>query len=95
MKFGLPLEKVGWIWAGAPLAGLAGQLFFGKLSDRTFWLGRRRGSFICLGSLLTGVAFALLPHLGEIRQWLGIPSIVPLAAALVLCLNIAINRGFT
>jgi maltose/moltooligosaccharide transporter len=65
-------------------------VFFGKLSDRVWWLGGRRRPFICIGALLVSASFLALSHLTSLQ----VPRPALLAALVVLLMNIAINVGF-
>ncbi len=93
-KYGLHIHEIGLVWAAGPLAGIAGQLLIGIVSDRVwFWKGRRR-PFIIVGGLLSALMLLALPNLGLLSRALGLDSILGVAIAVALALDLSINVSF-
>jgi len=93
-KYGLHIHEIGLVWAAGPLAGIAGQLVIGFISDRVWlWNGRRR-PFIVVGGLLSALMLLALPSLGLISRALGLDAILGVAIAVALALDLSINVSF-
>ena len=93
-KYGLHIHEIGLVWAAGPLAGIAGQLLIGFLSDRVWFWGGRRRPFIVVGGLLSALMLLALPHLGLISRALGLDAILGVAIAVALALDLSINVSF-
>jgi maltose/moltooligosaccharide transporter len=93
-RYGLDIHEIGLVWAAGPLAGLFGQLIIGLISDRVWlWNGRRR-FFIILGGAVAAISMLLLPRIGVISSTLGLESVLGVAVAVALALDLAVNVGF-
>ncbi|WP_301750683.1 MFS transporter [uncultured Erythrobacter sp.] len=93
-RYGLEIHEIGLVWAAGPLAGIAGQLLIGALSDRVWiWNGRRR-FFIITGGLVAAVSMLLLPQIGVISSAVGLASVIGVAITVALALDLAVNVGF-
>jgi len=93
-KYGLHIHEIGLVWAAGPLAGIAGQLLIGFLSDRVWFWGGRRRPFIVVGGLLSALMLLALPNLGLISRALGLDAILGVAIAVALALDLSINVSF-
>ena len=93
-RFGLKVEEIGLVWAAGPVAGILGQVAIGGLSDRAWvWNGRRR-VFIIAGGAVAALAMLLLPQIGVVAHALGLASVLGVAVAVALALDLAVNVGF-
>ncbi|MEO1629004.1 MAG: MFS transporter, partial [Bacteroidota bacterium] len=93
-KYGFDLEKIGYVWAAGPIAGILGQPLVGLLSDNIWvWNGRRR-PFILVGGTVAALMILALPFLDVISDTLGIGSIIGVAITVALTLDLAINISF-
>lgn len=93
-RYGLEIHEIGLVWAAGPLAGIAGQLLIGALSDRVWiWNGRRR-FFIITGGLVAAISMLLLPEIGVISGAMGLASVIGVAITVALALDLAVNVGF-
>ncbi len=93
-KFGFNLEKIGWVWAAGPAAGILGQVIIGIVSDGSWFWGGRRKPFILIGGTLAAMMLLALPNIGVINASLGFDSIVGVALTVALTLDLAINISF-
>jgi maltose/moltooligosaccharide transporter len=93
-RYGLHVDEIGVVWAAGPLAGIAGQLLIGFISDRVWFWGGRRRPFIIVGGLLSALMLLALPNLGLISRALGLDAILGVAIAVALALDLSINVSF-
>ncbi|HNV97744.1 MAG TPA: MFS transporter [Chitinophagales bacterium] len=93
-KYDLKIEEIGIVWASGPLAGLIMQLLVGLLSDNTWFWGGRRRPFILIGGTIAALMLLCLPNLDNIQKLFGADSLVPVALAVAMTLDLAINLGF-
>ena len=93
-KFGLDIHEIGIVWAAGPLAGILGQPIVGLISDKVWFWGGRRRPFIIIGGVLTSIAVLALPNIDIINNFLGIGSLMGVAIAVALTLDLAINISF-
>ena len=93
-KYGLDLEEIGYVWMAGPLAGIAGQLLAGYISDGIWFMGGRRRPMILLGGIFAAAAMLCLPYLDIISTTLGMEDIIGVALVVALVLDLAINVGF-
>jgi MFS family permease len=93
-RFGLDIHEVGIVWAAGPLAGIVGQVLIGLISDRVWFWGGRRRPFIVIGGTLAALMLLALPNIRTISDWLGIGSLIVVATAVALTLDLAINISF-
>jgi MFS family permease len=93
-QFHLAIDQVGIVWAAGPLAGIVGQVVIGMISDRVWFWGGRRRPFILIGGTLAALMLFALPNIEAIRAGLGIGSLMVVATAIALTLDLAINVGF-
>ncbi|MEM1119752.1 MAG: MFS transporter, partial [Bacteroidota bacterium] len=93
-KYNLEIHEIGLVWAAGPIAGIFGQIIFGIISDKVwFWNGRRR-PFILIGGIIAALMLLALPNIGIISSATGVESILTIAVAVALSLDLAINVGF-
>jgi maltose/moltooligosaccharide transporter len=93
-KYHLDYEQVGYVWLSGPLAGIAGQLIVGLVSDKVwFWQGRRR-PFILVGGALAALMLLALPNIDQVGQGLGLANLLVVATIVALTLDLAINVSF-
>jgi len=93
-RYGLDIHEIGLVWAAGPMAGIIGQVAIGLLSDRLWiWNGRRR-FFIVVGGVLAALMIFALPAIGLISTTLGLESVMGVAIAVALALDLAVNVGF-
>jgi maltose/moltooligosaccharide transporter len=93
-RYGLDIHEIGVVWAAGPIAGLIGQPLVGLISDKLWFWGGRRRPFILIGGLLAALCILALPYLGLIRQAVGLESVLPIAIAVALSLDLAVNISF-
>jgi maltose/moltooligosaccharide transporter len=93
-RYGLDIHDVGLVWAAGPLAGIVGQVLIGVLSDRVWLWGGRRRPFIVIGGVLAAMMLLALPNIGLIGTSLGVESLLGVAIAVALALDLSINVGF-
>lgn len=93
-RYDLDIHEIGLVWAAGPMAGIIGQVAIGLLSDRLWiWNGRRR-FFIVVGGVLAALMILALPAIGLISTALGLESVMGVAIAVALALDLAVNVGF-
>ncbi len=93
-RYGLHIEEIGLVWAAGPIAGILGQLVVGLFSDDVWLWGGRRRPFILIGGILTALMLLALPNIGLISRALGFESILGVAIAVALALDLAVNVSF-
>jgi len=93
-KYGLNLEEIGYVWLAGPVAGILGQVIVGFVSDNVWFMGGRRRPFIVVGGIIAALMILALPNLGVIQSALGVESIIGIAIAVALTLDLAINVSF-
>ena len=93
-RYGLNLEEIGYVWLAGPLAGILGQVIVGAISDNVWFMGGRRRPFIVIGGVIAALMILALPNLGVIGTALGVESIIGIAIAVALTLDLAINISF-
>ncbi|MFA7288710.1 MAG: MFS transporter [Melioribacteraceae bacterium] len=93
-KYNLDIHEVGLVWAAGPLAGIFGQVIVGLISDKVWFWGGRRRPFILIGGPLAALMLIALPNIDKIASFLGIASIMGVAIAVALTLDLAINISF-
>jgi maltose/moltooligosaccharide transporter len=93
-QYHLEIEEIGLVWAAGPIAGILGQVVIGIISDNVwFWNGRRR-PFILIGGTLATMMLLALPNIDVISSAMGVESILGVAIAVALTLDLAINVSF-
>ncbi len=90
----LDIHQVGIVWAAGPLAGIVGQVIIGVISDKVWFWGGRRRPFIVIGGILASLMLLALPNIQAIYDTLGIGSLIVVATAIALTLDLAINISF-
>ncbi|MCE1190432.1 MAG: MFS transporter [Ignavibacteria bacterium] len=93
-QYHLDIEKVGYVWAAGPLAGIFGQVIVGLISDKVWFWGGRRRPFILIGGPLAALMLLALPNIHIISGFLGISNLVIVATIVALTLDLAINISF-
>lgn len=93
-RYGLHIDEVGFVWAAGPLAGIFGQVIIGLISDRVWFWGGRRRPFVLIGGILASGMLMALPNIDVINEYLGIGSLLAVAIAVALTLDLAINISF-
>jgi len=93
-RYQLDIHQVGIVWAAGPLAGIVGQVVIGLISDRAWFWGGRRRPFILIGGVLASAMLFALPHIDAIRDVFGFASLLVVATAIALTLDLAINISF-
>lgn len=93
-QYHLDIHQVGIVWAAGPLAGIFGQVIIGLISDKVWFWGGRRRPFILIGGALAALMLFALPNIRAIRDGLGIGSLLLVATAVALTLDLAINVSF-
>ncbi|TXF91561.1 SLC45 family MFS transporter [Neolewinella aurantiaca] len=93
-RYGLNLEEIGYVWLAGPVAGILGQVIIGAISDNVWFMGGRRRPFIVIGGIIAALMILALPNLGVIGTALGVESIIGIAIAVALTLDLAINISF-
>lgn len=93
-KYNLDIHEIGIVWAAGPIAGIVGQVIIGFISDKTWFWGGRRRPFILIGGSIASVMLLALPNIDSINDFLGINSLILVAIAVALMLDLAINISF-
>jgi len=93
-KYGLDIHEIGIVWAAGPIAGIFGQVIIGLISDKVWFWGGRRKPFILIGGVLAALMVIALPNIDKINDFLGIGSLMAVAIAVALTLDLAINISF-
>ncbi|MBC6993653.1 MFS transporter [Lewinella lacunae] len=93
-QYGLNIEEIGYVWLAGPVAGILGQVIIGAVSDNVWLWGGRRRPFIVIGGTIAALMILALPNLGLIQTALGVESIIGIAIAVALTLDLAINVSF-
>jgi len=93
-QYQLDIHQVGIVWAAGPLAGIVGQVIIGLISDRVWFWGGRRRPFILVGGTLAALMLLALPNIRLIYSMLGVASLLVVATAIALTLDLAINISF-
>lgn len=93
-KYSLDIHEVGIVWAAGPLAGIFGQVIIGLISDRVWFWGGRRRPFILIGGALASSMLLALPNIDRINSFFGVGSLLGVAVAVALTLDLAINISF-
>jgi len=93
-KYGLDIHEIGLVWAAGPIAGIFGQVIIGLISDNVWFWGGRRKPFILIGGVLAALMIIALPNIDKINDFLGIGSLMAVAIAVALTLDLAINISF-
>jgi MFS family permease len=93
-QYHLDIHQVGIVWAAGPLAGIFGQVIVGLVSDRVWFWGGRRRPFIMIGGALAALMLFALPNIRAIGEALGLGSLLLVATAIALTLDLAINVSF-
>jgi maltose/moltooligosaccharide transporter len=93
-QYNLDIHQVGIVWAAGPLAGIFGQVIVGLISDRVWFWGGRRRPFIIIGGGLAALMLFALPSIRAIGGALGVGSLLIVATAIALTLDLAINVSF-
>ena len=93
-QYGFDVHEVGIVWAAGPLAGILGQPIVGLISDKVWFWGGRRRPFIIIGGTLAALMLVALPNIDKISDFLGFGSLIVVASAVALTLDLAINVSF-
>jgi len=93
-KYGLNIHEIGIVWAAGPIAGIFGQVIIGLISDKVWFWGGRRKPFILIGGVLAALMIIALPNIDKIDDFFGIGSLMAVAIAVALTLDLAINISF-
>ena len=93
-KYGLNIHEIGIVWAAGPIAGIFGQVIVGLISDKVWFWGGRRKPFILIGGVLAALMIIALPNIDKIDDFFGIGSLMAVAIAVALTLDLAINISF-
>lgn len=93
-KYGLNEGDVGLIWASGPMAGIIGQVLVGIISDNVWFMGGRRRPFIIIGGAIAAAMILALPNMDVIQETMGLGSLVGVAIAVALTLDLAINVSY-
>jgi MFS family permease len=93
-QYHLDIHQVGIVWAAGPLAGIVGQVVIGLISDRVWFWGGRRRPFILIGGTLAALMLCALPNIAAVNDALGLGSLLLVATAIALTLDLAINISF-
>lgn len=93
-QYGFDVHEVGIVWAAGPLAGILGQPIVGLISDKVWFWGGRRRPFIIIGGTLAALMLLALPNIDTINEFLGFGSLIVVASAVALTLDLAINVSF-
>jgi MFS family permease len=93
-QYHLDIHQVGIVWAAGPLAGIFGQVIIGLVSDRVWFWGGRRRPFIMIGGALAALMLFALPNIRAVSEALGVGSLLLVATAIALTLDLAINVSF-
>ncbi len=92
-QYKLDIHEVGIVWAAGPIAGIIGQVVIGLISDKVWFWGGRRKSFILIGGSIAAISLLALTVLGEISQFTGL-SLLVIAIIVALTLDLSINISF-
>lgn len=93
-RLGFDLHEIGIVWMAGPLAGILGQVIIGVISDNVWFWGGRRRPFILVGGLIAALMLLALPNIDVINEALGLDSLIGVAIAVALSLDLAINISF-
>lgn len=93
-QYKLDIHEIGIVWAAGPLAGIFGQVIIGFISDKVWFWGGRRRPFVLIGGPLAALMLLALPNIHVIDNFLGIGSLIVVAAGVALTLDLAINISF-
>ena len=93
-KYDLKIDEVGFVWAAGPIAGIFGQVIIGLISDKVWFWGGRRRPFVLIGGVLAAGMLMALPNIDIINERMGIGSLLAVAIAVALTLDLAINISF-
>lgn len=93
-QYGFDIHEIGIVWAAGPLAGILGQPIVGLISDKVWFWGGRRRPFIIIGGILAALMLLALPNIDVISDFLGFASLIVVASAVALTLDLAINVSF-
>ncbi len=93
-QYGFDVHEVGIVWAAGPIAGILGQPIVGLISDKIWIWGGRRRPFIVVGGTLAALMLFALPNIDTIADFLGIGSLIVIASAVALTLDLSINISF-
>ncbi len=93
-QYGFDVHEVGIVWAAGPIAGILGQPIVGLISDKVWFWGGRRRPFIVIGGTLAALMLLALPNIDTIANFLGFGSLIVIASAVALTLDLAINISF-
>lgn len=93
-KYNLDIHEIGIVWAAGPLAGILGQPIIGLISDKVWFWGGRRRPFIWIGGVLAALMLLALPNIDKISEFFGFGSIMGVAIAVALTLDMSINISF-
>jgi len=93
-QYHLDIHQVGIVWAAGPLAGIFGQVIVGVISDRVWFWGGRRRPFIVVGGILAALMLFALPNIRQVSDALPFASLLVVATAIALTLDLAINISF-
>ena len=93
-QYDLSLKEVGIVWSVGPLAVIVGTIVVGILSDKAWFWGGRRRPFIIIGGISTALAFFALPNIGFIASNVDLFTILGVAIAISLFIDLSINVSF-
>jgi maltose/moltooligosaccharide transporter len=93
-QYHLKIDEIGLVWAAGPIAGILGQVIIGVISDKVWLWGGRRRPFILIGGVFAAVMLIALPNIQVIANAFGFKSILGVAIAVALTLDLAINVSF-
>lgn len=93
-QYGFDVHEVGIVWAAGPVAGILGQPIVGLISDKVWFWGGRRRPFIVVGGTLAALMLFALPNIDVIAEFLGFGSLIVIASAVALTLDLSINISF-
>jgi len=93
-QYHLKIDEIGLVWAAGPIAGILGQVIIGVISDKVWMWGGRRRPFILIGGIFAAIMLLALPNIQNIATALGFKSILGVAIAVALTLDLAINVSF-
>ncbi len=93
-QYGFDVHEVGIVWAAGPIAGILGQPIVGLISDKVWFWGGRRRPFIIIGGTLAALMLLALPNIDTIAEFLGFSSLIVIASAVALTLDLSINISF-
>jgi MFS family permease len=93
-QYHLKIDEIGLVWAAGPIAGILGQVIIGVISDKVWLWGGRRRPFILIGGIFAALMLLALPNIQFIATAFGFKSILGVAIAVALTLDLAINVSF-